>query len=64
VAQALQRYGAFIGDQSGGPVALKLENTVAEGQGWLWSGVLDAQSLSAIPLDDYEVVQRGWDPNA
>jgi hypothetical protein len=26
--------------------------------------VLDAQSLSAIPLDDYEVVQRGWDPNA
>jgi hypothetical protein len=64
VARALQQYGAFVGDQSGGPVTLKLENTVAEGKGWLWSGVLDAPSLSSIPLDDYEVVRRGWDPKA
>ena len=62
VANALQRYGAYVGDRSGGPVALKLENTVAEGSGFLWNGVLDARSLDAIPLSAYEVVERGWRP--
>jgi hypothetical protein len=60
VAQSLQTYGAVIGDQTSGPVSLKVENTVAEGLGWKWNGVLSATSLSAIPLDDYEVVQLGY----
>ncbi|HJX07890.1 MAG TPA: hypothetical protein VJ736_07450, partial [Actinomycetota bacterium] len=60
IVTALQRYGAFVGDQSGGGVALKVENTVAEGRGDLWNGVLDPRSLSKIPLSAYEVVERGW----
>jgi hypothetical protein len=64
VARALQRYGAVIGDQSGGSATLKLENTVAEGRGWLWNGVLSAGSLGAIPLGSYEVIQHGYMPLA
>jgi hypothetical protein len=60
VARALQRYGAVIGDQSGGSVNLKVENTVAEGLGYLWRGVLSSDSLSAIPLDAYEVIRLGY----
>lgn len=62
IARALQRYGAVIGDQSGGPATLKLENTMAEGRGQLWNGVLSNDSLRAIPLDDYEVIRPGWQP--
>jgi hypothetical protein len=62
VARALQEYGAVIGDQGGGPVSLKLENTVAEGRGQLWDGVLTSDSLAAIPLDGYEVIELGYDP--
>jgi len=50
----------IIATTSGGPVALKIENTVAEGRGFLWNGVLEPRSLSAIPLSAYEVVDRGW----
>ena len=60
VARALQKYGAVIGDQSSGPVELKLENTVAEGLGWKWDGVLSSTSLAGIPLDDFEVVLLGY----
>jgi hypothetical protein len=60
VATALQKYGAVIGDQSGGPVALKVENTIVEGRGWLWNGVLNYQSLSSITLDKFDVIQRGY----
>jgi hypothetical protein len=59
IARAMQNYGAVIGDQ-GGTVTLKVENTVAEGQGQLWAGKLSANSLSAIPLDDFEVVKLGY----
>jgi hypothetical protein len=62
VARALQKYGAVIGDQSGGPVNLKVENTVAEGRGWLWQNVLDADSLKAIPLSSFEVIRLGYQP--
>jgi hypothetical protein len=62
IAQTLQRYGAVIGDRTSGKVNLKVENTVAEGRGQLWDGVLSAHSLSAIPLDDYEVVRLGYRP--
>ena len=60
IARTLQRYGAVIGDQSGGNVNLKVENTVAEGLGQRWQGVLSANSLSAIPLGAYEVVELGY----
>lgn len=62
IAKALQRYGAVIGDQSGGPVTLKLENTIAEGRGFLWDHVLTATALQAIPLSSYEVVRLGYSP--
>jgi hypothetical protein len=62
IARALKRYGAIIGDQSGGPIALKLENTVAEGRGFLWNGVLTPTSLQAIPLRYFEVIAPGYRP--
>jgi hypothetical protein len=62
VARALQDYGAVIGDQSGGPVSLKLENTVAEGRGYLWNELLAADSLAPIPLESFEVIDLGFDP--
>lgn len=64
VARTLQRYGAIIGDRTGGPVELKMENTVAEGRGQLWSGVLDNYSLASIPLDAYEVIEHEYKPPA
>ncbi len=57
IARALKRYGAVIGDQTGGPIALKVENTIAEGRGWLWRGVLRPDSLRAIPLRSFEVIR-------
>jgi len=60
IATALQTYGAVIGDQTAGPTELKVENTVAEGRGWLWNGVLSSTSLSKIPLSDYEIVKLGY----
>jgi hypothetical protein len=62
IARALQRYGAVIGDQSGGPASLKLENTIAEGDGFAWNHVLTARSLRAVPLSMFEVVQLGYTP--
>lgn len=62
IARALQRYGAVIGDQSGGPMILKLENTVAAGKGWLWEGVLGPEALRAIPLHYFEVIKPGYRP--
>lgn len=62
IARALQRYGAVVGDSSGGPAALKVENTVLEGRGWLWKGVLDAASLRAIPFSMFEVTKLGYNP--
>jgi hypothetical protein len=60
IARALQRYGAVISDQTSGPTELKVENTVAEGRGWLWKGVLTSTSLSKIPLSWYEIVKLGY----
>jgi hypothetical protein len=62
VARALQDYGAIIGDQDGGPTALKLENTVAEGLGQEWDRLLGNDSLARLPLRDYEIVALGYDP--
>lgn len=60
LAKAAQDYGFVIGDGSGGSVTTGMENTVAEGKGCLWSGVLNSQSLKMFPLSDYEVIQLGY----
>jgi hypothetical protein len=60
IAKALQDYGAVISDQTSGPTELKVENTVAEGRGWLWKGVLSSASLSKIPLSWYEIIKLGY----
>lgn len=60
IARALKKYGAVIGDQSGGPAVLKLENTVAQGRGHLWDGVLSVDSLEAIPFRSFEVIRLGY----
>ena len=61
IAQALQRYGAYIGD-SGGVTALKLENTVAEGRGQLWE--VSATDLCGLPLtpEYWDVIAEDYDP--
>lgn len=60
VAKAAQDYGFVITDVSGAPVAAGLENVVAEGRGWLWSGILAWDSLRVFPLDAYEFVRNGY----
>ena len=47
IAEALQRYGVYIGD-SGGTTALKLEDTATEGRGQLWS--VSAEALCDLPF--------------
>jgi hypothetical protein len=56
VAAALQRYGAIIGDQSGGPVSLKL----SQGRHTHWGGILGPKSLRRFRLSDFEVVRLGY----
>ncbi|MDQ3986730.1 MAG: hypothetical protein M3280_09565 [Actinomycetota bacterium] len=60
LATALQRYGVIVGDSSGAAVSMKLENTVQEGRGARWEGVLAADSLKAIPFDMFEFVKTGY----
>ncbi len=62
IAESLQRYGAVIGDMSGGPASIKLEHTLAEGRGDLWAGVLTADALESIPLGSFEVIELGFQP--
>jgi hypothetical protein len=62
IARALKRYGAIIGDQTGGPIVLKLENTVAERRGFLWEGLLTPTSLEHIPLSCFEVIKPSYRP--
>jgi hypothetical protein len=61
VARALQTYGAVVGDTSGGPVELKVENLVAEHAHDRWAHLnINADSLASLPLRDYEVVKLGY----
>jgi hypothetical protein len=62
IAEALQRYGFYIGD-SGGTTALKLEDTVAQGRGQLWG--LEGDALCALPFTDeyWDVLVPGYDPS-
>ena len=59
VATALQKYGVVIGDQSGGGVVLKVQNTIADGRGFLWNGLLRYDSLKMFTLDMFEVIAHG-----
>jgi hypothetical protein len=61
IAKAAQDYGFIITD-GGDNASAGLENTVAEGRGWLWNGVLSSDALNMLPFDDYEFVQLGWKP--
>ncbi len=61
IAQALQTYGAVVGDTSGGPVELKVENLFVEQSQDRWANLgINANSLSRIPLTDFEVVKQGY----
>jgi hypothetical protein len=61
IAQAMQTYGFVIGDQSGVPMALKLENLEAEGSPHRWSDVgITSDSLSAIGFDDLHCIELGY----
>lgn len=58
IAQALQRYGVYMGD-SAGATTLKLEDTAAEGRGHLWS--LSADALCDLPFSPayWDVIAAG-----
>lgn len=62
IARALQDYGAVVGDSTGAPVALKLEDTVAQGRGQLWQ--LTKQALCSIPIEAFEVIDHTYRPPA
>ncbi len=59
LAQAAQTYGVYCGD-SGPNTALKLENTVIEGRGQLWTTPADA--LSGLPFTTafWDVLPEGY----
>lgn len=61
IAQALQEFGAYIGD-SGGTTALKLEDTRVEGRGQLWK--VEPTALCALPLSPeiWDVLPEGYFP--
>jgi hypothetical protein len=61
IARAMQTYGAVIGDRSGVPMALKLENLSIEGFTDDWPPLgISADSLSAIRFDDFDCVSLGY----
>jgi hypothetical protein len=58
VAEALQRYGAYVGDYSGG-INLYAENS-PEAQEYWADGVLDVYELrDKIDLADFRVLEMG-----
>jgi hypothetical protein len=63
IAEALQKYGAYIGD-SGGTTALKLEDTRAEGLGQLWTVTADDLCMLPFTPNFWDVLPEGYDPSA
>jgi hypothetical protein len=63
IAQALQKYGAYLGD-SGGTTALKLEDTRAEGRGQLWTVTADDLCMLPFTPQFWDVLPEGYDPSA
>jgi hypothetical protein len=62
IARALQRYGMYLGD-SGESTAVKLEDTVTEGNGDVWD--LLATDLCGVPFTTayWDVIAEGYDPS-
>lgn len=62
IARAIQRYGVYVGDDSG-TTSLKLENTRAEGRGQLWT--LPGSALRSLPFTSsfWDVLPEGYDPS-
>ncbi len=52
VARTLQRYGAYLGDNSGSSTGIKAEQD---------SRLITEDALECLSWDDFEFVQRGWD---
>jgi hypothetical protein len=63
IAQAMQKYGVYIGD-SGGTTALKLEDTRSEGRGQLWTVTADDLCLLPFTTEFWDVLPEGYDPGA
>jgi hypothetical protein len=63
IAEALQKYGAYLGD-SGGTTALKLEDTRAEGLGQLWTVTADDLCMLPFTPQFWDVLPEGYDPSA
>jgi len=63
IAEALQRYGFYIGDSSG-VTALKLEDTRTEGRGQKWT--TSPTALCALPFDAryWDVLPEGYRPSS
>ncbi|MBA3817277.1 MAG: hypothetical protein H0X17_00155 [Deltaproteobacteria bacterium] len=57
IARTLQTHGAYLGDNSGSGSALKAEQD--HGQ---WGSLLTRDSLKGLTWDDFEFVQRGYEP--
>jgi hypothetical protein len=61
IARAMQTYGVVIGDRSGVPMAIKLENLLIEGSSAAWPSLgIVGDSLSPIRFDDFECVSLGY----
>jgi hypothetical protein len=65
IAEALQDYGAVVGDTSDNSANLKVENLFVEGSPYRWDNPdpakdIGSDSLSGIPLEDFEFVKRGY----
>ena len=61
IATAMQRYGVVVGDQGGVPMALKLENLVAEGRPQRWADIgIRPKSLSSVTFDDFQCIKLGY----
>lgn len=57
VARTLQTHGAYLGDNAGTGTALKAEQE--HGQ---WGTLLTRDALQGLTWDDFEFVQRGYQP--
>lgn len=57
VARTLQTHGAYLGDNSGSASSLKAEQDYGQ-----WGSRLTRDALRGLTWDDFEFVQRGYEP--
>jgi hypothetical protein len=58
IARTLQDYGAYLGDNAGGPSGLKAQQD--DDDATLWRNLLHADSLKGITWQDFVVIRPGW----